>query len=330
MSLAKKFKVLITNPKTPRQALLILQEKCDVIICESKGLVEPPLDEILSKCKGMDGILWSTHVCLDAVALDAAGPQLKAISTLSAGLDFVDVAELKRRAIPLGHTPFVLNNAVADLAVGLLIAAARRFHEGFKKIVGNDWQNSPQWLLGRDIQHSTVGIVGLGGIGQTIAQRLTAFGVGKFLYTGRTEKPEAKQFRADFVPFDELLRKSDFVIVACPLTPETKGLFNKAAFEKMKPTSVFINIARGGIVVQDDLVEALKNHTIFSAGLDVVTPEPLPPNHPLTQLDNCVLVPHLGTATNRTEDDMASIAAHNILNALKGEEMVSPVYKLFS
>lgn len=176
-----------------RKWLTIFVNRCDITICEVNGSKEPTREEILTKSKGMDGILWATHERLDAEALDAAGPQLKVVSTKSAGIDYVDVPEVKRRGILLGNTPFVLNNAVADLAVGLLISAARRFHEGYKKIVDNDWQTwNPQWLLGQDIQHSTVGIVGLGGIGQTIAQRLTAFGVGTFLYCGRTEKPEGE------------------------------------------------------------------------------------------------------------------------------------------
>lgn len=163
-----------------------------MIICE--GLPEPTREEILSKSQGVDGILWATHERLDDEALDRAGPQLKAISTKSAGIDYVDVEAVKRRGIPLGYTPSVLNDAVADLAVGLLIAAARRFREGFVKIVTDEWaRGDPQWLLGRDIKGSTVGIVGLGGIGQTIVKRLAGFDVGAFLYSGHAEKKEGDE-----------------------------------------------------------------------------------------------------------------------------------------
>lgn len=162
-----------------------------MIICQGEGLVEPTREEILEKGRGCDAILWATHCRIDAAALDAIGPQLRVISTKSAGIDYVDIAEVKRRGILLGNTPFVLNNAVADLAIGLLISAARRFHEGYQKIVRNEWeQGDPTWMMGQDLQHSTVGIVGLGGIGQAIVKRLTAFDVGQFLYTGRSEKPE--------------------------------------------------------------------------------------------------------------------------------------------
>lgn len=185
-------KVLVTHSKTPEAGLRVLREKCDVIICE--GLPEPTREEILTKSQGVDGILWATHEPLDAEALDRAGPRLKALSTKSAGIDYVDVAEVQRRGIPLGYTPNVLSDAVADLAIGLMVSAARRFHEGFLNIVNNEWETSdPQWMLGRDIKGSTIGIVGLGGIGQTIAKRLKGFEIGNLLYTGHREKPKGLQ-----------------------------------------------------------------------------------------------------------------------------------------
>lgn len=162
-----------------------------MIICD--GLPEPSREEILSKSQGVDGILWATHERLNDEALDRAGPQLKAISTKSAGIDYVDVNAVKKRGIPLGYTPSVLNDAVADLAVGLLVAAARRFREGFLKIVNDNWDaGDPLWMAGRDIKGSTVGIVGLGGIGQVIVKRLKGFDVGTFLYTGHAEKKEGE------------------------------------------------------------------------------------------------------------------------------------------
>lgn len=166
--------------------------RCEVTICE--GLPEPTREEVLSKSQGMDAILWATHEPLNAEALDRAGPQLKVISTKSAGIDYVDVAEVKRRGIPLGHTPNVLSDAVADLAIGLMISAGRRFHEGNLKILRNDWVTSdPQWMLGHEVRGSTVGIVGFGGIGQKIAKRLQGFDVAKLVYSGHHEKPEGIQ-----------------------------------------------------------------------------------------------------------------------------------------
>lgn len=184
----KRPKVLVTHPKVPAQAIQLLQKTCDVIICD--GLPEPSRDEILSKAKGVDGILWATHEPLNAEALDRIGPTVRAISTKSAGIDYVDVPEVKRRGIPLGYSPEVLSDAVADLAVGLMISAARRFHEGNLKIVNDQWDSGdPQWMLGRDIKGSTVGVIGLGSIGQEIVKRLKGFKIAQFLYTGHSEKP---------------------------------------------------------------------------------------------------------------------------------------------
>ena len=164
---------------------------------------------------------------------------------MSAGLDYVDCAAVFARNITLGHTPMILNDAVADQGIGLMIAAGRRFHEGRRKIERNEWENRPQWLLGQDIKASTVGIVGFGGIGQTIAKRLKGFNAAKILYSGHKEKPEANELKAEFVTFDELITKSDFVFICVPLTNETKGMFNIEVFKKMKRNSVLINVARG-------------------------------------------------------------------------------------
>jgi glyoxylate/hydroxypyruvate reductase len=284
---------------------------------------------LLEKCNGVDALYWSTwaaHNRLTAEVLDAAGPQLKSIAVCSAGFDFVDLEEVKRRKIPLGYSRNILNDAVADIAVGLAIAASRRFHEGRQKIEGSAWEKRPQWLLGQEIRDSTVGIVGFGGIGQTIAKRLTGFDVGQFLYCGHNKKPEADKIGAKFVPFMELVEKSDFVFIICPLTSETRKMFNAEVFNKMKPTSVLVNVARGDVVDQEALYDALKNNKIFAAGLDVMTPEPLPSNHPLMTLPNCVITPHLGAATQRTRNDMAMVAAVNVLAGLADEPMKFPAY----
>lgn len=317
-------KVLVNSQDVPEIALKMLREKCEVTYCETTGL-----DELLEKIKGVDGVFWATwgsHNKLDARVLDAAGPQLRSISTFSAGFDFADIDELKKRGIPLGYTPNVLNDSVADIAVGLAIAASRRFNEGRLKIQSSNWEQRPRFLLGRDLRGSTVGIVGLGGIGQTIAKRLSTFNVGQFLYCGRKEKPEAENFEAKFVSFDVLLKSSDFVFICCPLKPETRKLFNTAVFDQMKTTSVLVNVARGDIVDQEALFSALKNGKIFAAGLDVMSPEPLPANHPLLTLPNCIISPHLGANTEKTRDDMATIAAINVLAGLAGEPMHSPAY----
>jgi glyoxylate/hydroxypyruvate reductase len=315
-------KVLVTHYDVPQAGIDLLREYCDVTVSKQTD----HRAELLEQVKGMDGIFWATHNRLNAEALDAAGPQLKSLSTMSVGIDYVDLPELKRRKLPLGYTPTVLNDAVADIGVGLAIAASRYFHQGRMKIEANQWERRPQWLLGQEIRGSTVGIVGFGGIGQTIAKRLSGFDVGQFLYCGHNKKPEADKIGAKFVPFMELVEKSDFIFIICPLTSETRKMFNAEVFAKMKPTSVLINVARGDIVDQEALYDALKNNKIFAAGLDVTSPEPLPADHPLMTLENCVIIPHLGSATVRTRDDMAKVAAINVLAGLVGEPMHSAAY----
>ncbi|XP_017088981.2 glyoxylate reductase/hydroxypyruvate reductase [Drosophila bipectinata] len=327
MSTNKTYKVLIAHTDVPEEGLKLLREKCEVI----RIVNDYPKNraEILEKIKGVHAAIWGGRDLLNAEVLDAAGPQFKVVSTMSSGINNVDVPELKKRGIPLGSTPAMLVVAVADLAVGLLIAAARRFQEGRRKIDSNNWETHHRnWMLGQDIQDSTVGFYGFGGIGQAIAKRLSGFEIGRVLYTTRSRVSEdiEKKFNATKVDFDTLLAESDFVVIASPLTPETEGLFNATAFNKMKTTSVLVNIGRGKIVNQDDLYEALKSNRIFAAGLDVMVPEPLRCNDKLLALDNVVVTPHVGYATKRTRVDAASLAAQNILKGLAGEPMPSPAY----
>ncbi|XP_072452880.1 glyoxylate reductase/hydroxypyruvate reductase isoform X2 [Notamacropus eugenii] len=179
-------------------------------------------------------------------------------------------------------------------------------------------------MCGHQLLDSTVGIIGLGRIGQAIARRLKPFGIQKLIYTGRQPKPkEAAEFQAEFVPLEQLAAQSDFVVVSCALTPETKLLCNKNFFQKMKKTAVFVNISRGDVVNQEDLYQALANGQIAAAGLDVTTPEPLPTNHPLLSLKNCVILPHIGSATYGTRNTMSVLAVNNLLAGLKGEPMPS-------
>lgn len=196
----RRYKVLVTHSSNLDAGIRLLREKCDVTICNS--LPQPTREEILNKSKGMDGIFWATHVRLDAEALDCAGPQLKAISVKSAGLDYVDVSELKRRGIPLGYTPLpIVEDSVADIAIGLMIAAGRCFRKNYLRIINNEWIPFGNPVEGRDIKGSTVGIVGLGGIGQAIARRLKGFDIGTLLYTGPREKEEglSSHFKCTYI-----------------------------------------------------------------------------------------------------------------------------------
>ncbi|XP_016984194.1 glyoxylate reductase/hydroxypyruvate reductase [Drosophila rhopaloa] len=327
MSSSKPYKVLIAHTDVPPEGLEILKDKCEII----QVLNEPPNNriEILEKIQGVHAAIWGGRDILNAEILDAAGPQFKAVSTMSSGINNVDVPELKKRGIPLGSTPAMLTVAVADLAVGLLIAAARRFQEGRRKIDSDNWDKDHlDWLLGQDIRDSTVGFYGFGGIGQAVAKRLSGFDIDRVLYTTRNRVSEdiEEQFNARKVDFDTLLTESDFLVIASPLTKETQGLFNATAFNKMKKTAVLVNVGRGKIVNQDDLYDALKSNRIFAAGLDVMDPEPLPSKDKLLALDNVVVTPHVGYATRRTRIDAATLASHNVLRGLAGEPMLSPAY----
>ncbi|XP_044121270.1 glyoxylate reductase/hydroxypyruvate reductase isoform X1 [Neovison vison] len=247
---------------------------------------------------------------------------------MSVGLDHLALEEIKKRSllrsgIRVGYTPDVLTDTTAELAMSLLLTTCRRLPEAMEEVKNGGWSAwKPLWMCGYGLTQSTVGIIGLGRIGQAIARRLKPFGIQRFLYTGRQPRPqEAAEFQAEFVSTPRLAAESDFIIVACSLTPATKGLCNKDFFQQMKSTAVFVNISRGEVVNQDDLYEALTSGQIAAAGLDVTTPEPLPTDHPLLTLKNCVILPHIGSATYGTRNTMSLLAANNLLAGLRGEPM---------
>ncbi|XP_076686636.1 glyoxylate reductase/hydroxypyruvate reductase [Andrena cerasifolii] len=314
-----KPRVLVTSNDVPSAGIDLLRTKCDVTIIQAKVSTR---DDVLQALAGHDAVFLASHHNVNSEFLDVAGPTLKVVSTMSAGYDHLDVPEIKRRGIKVGHTPMVLSGAVAEVAVLLTLNAARRTHEGRLKLEQAAVEHGSQWLLGQDLRGSTVGIVGLGSIGQAIVKRLKGFDVDRFIYTGHSRKKAGDELGAHFVSLDELLEQSDFVIVAVPLSNETMGLFNGDTFGKMKKTAVFVNIGRGKVVNTDALVKALRNKTIFAAGLDVTDPEPLPPDHELLKLPNAVIIPHLGSATVKTRRDMSTTAAQNILNGLEGKPLV--------
>ena len=220
----------------------------------------------------------------------------------------------------------MLTETTAELAVALLLATARRLPEGTHAVESGTWPIwRPMWMTGRDIHGSTVGIVGLGRIGAAFARMLGGFGC-RILYTGPNEKPEAAQaVNATFAPMDALLQESDFVAVHCPLNEQTRALFSTEAFGKMKATAVLINTSRGGVVDQDALYQALVQGEIAAAGLDVTDPEPLPADHPLVSLENCVILPHIGSATVATRTKMAVMTTENLLAGVEGRPLPNQV-----
>jgi len=262
------------------------------------GSGDPTEDDWVNNAKGMHGIYTFGPQKITKRILDAAGDQLEVVSAMSVGVDSIDLNELRNRNIKLGHTPGVLTDAVADITVSLMLTSARRIVEMAVVARNGEWSTwDPFADLGVGLRDATVGIVGLGRIGVATARRLLPFGVSRFVYSSRSHKPEAAaKVNAEYLSFDELLKESDFVLACCSLNPSTEGMFDKAAFSKMKKNAIFVNIGRGGLVDQDALVDALSNNTIRGAGLDVTSPEPLPTDHPLFKLKNCVIIPHIGSA----------------------------------
>ncbi|XP_071103304.1 glyoxylate reductase/hydroxypyruvate reductase-like [Haliotis cracherodii] len=303
-----------------------LREVCDVIEWEGPGRIpQDTFVERVGQCKP-NAVLIHPPDRVDRQLLDSAGPQLKVVGTMSVGLDHVDLEECRRRGVAVGYTPNVLTSAVAEHAVGLILGAARKYKPGMRAIHssvwGTRWDNA-LWMAGKEIGGSVVGIVGLGRIGIAVAKRLKSFDPARIIYCGSGPKDDAKQVGAEFVPFEELLKHADFVIATCSINEGNKGLFNKGVFDKMKTSSIFVNVSRGVLVNQEDLHKALTTGVIGGAALDVTSPEPLPADHPLLSLDNCLVIPHLGSATDTTRNRMCNLTVSNILAGLKGETLPS-------
>ena len=274
------------------------------------GRLPPAPADLRVACSEADGLLCLLTDRVDAELLDAA-PRLRAVSVFAVGVDNVDLDAATRRGIQVGHTPGVLTETTADLAFALLLAAARRLGEGERAVRAGRWPVwSPGAYLGEEVHGATLGIVGMGRIGGAVARRAEGF-----------EMDVLHSSRSGGIPLDELLERSDFVSLHVPLTAETHGLIGGPELERMKPTAVLVNSARGELVDTEALVEALRAGAIAAAGLDVTDPEPLPAGHPLLALDNAVITPHIGSASRRTRELMADMAVDNLLAALREERM---------
>lgn len=283
----------------------------------------PTRPELLSRAQGCEGLLTLLSDRIDADVMDAVGPQLKVVSNYAVGYNNVDVSEAARRGIKVGNTPGVLTEATADLAVALLLAAARSVIPSERSIHAGEWKTwEPLGFLGVELAGKTLGIVGLGRIGTATARRLRGGWGMKILYTSRHPKPDAeRELDAERVSFDDLLARSDFVSAHCALDDETRHLFDAEAFRKMKRTAVFVNTARGEVHDQAALTHALRAGEIFAAGLDVTDPEPMAADDDLLSLQNCVVTPHIASATLDAREAMAAIAVDNLLAGLAGQPL---------
>ncbi|XP_066958505.1 glyoxylate reductase/hydroxypyruvate reductase-like isoform X3 [Macrobrachium rosenbergii] len=317
-----KPKVLITRADIPKKGLNMLNEKCELEIWPKNCPM--PRDELLKKVSGKDALLCLLTDKIDKEVLDAAGPSLKIIATLSAGHDHLDLSEIKSRGIKVGYTPGIGTEATAELTVALLLATSRRLFEAHGEVINGGWRKcawSPTWMNGWGLRGSTVGVFGFGSIGQAVVRHLLGFGVKRFIYTSRSPKKEGTELGALYVSFDELLRESDFIVITCALTDETREIFDDEAFAKMKKSAIIVNIARGGVIKQEALIKALKTSQIRAAGLDVMTPEPLPTDHELIGTPNCIIMPHIGSAEVTTREEMATLTAANIIAGLEDTTM---------
>jgi len=279
----------------------------------------PPKDEIIKAVRDCDGLLSLLTDRIDAKVMDSAG-RLRVISNYAVGFDNIDVPAATERGILVCNTPGVLTEATADLAWALLMASARHIVRAHEYVRDGKWQTwEPMLFLGYDILGATLGLVGLGRIGKAMAQRARGFAM-HVLYFDPIRDPSAeRELGVHFADLETLLRESDFVSLHCPLTPETRHLINADRLAMMKPTAILINAARGPIVQEAALIEALRSRTIAGAGLDVTEVEPLSPHSPLLQLDNVTIVPHIGSGTFTARRRMAVIAAQNLVAALKGD-----------
>jgi glyoxylate reductase len=245
---------------------------------------------------------------------------LEIISQCGAGFDNIDLPEATRMGLPVANTPDAMSNATADIAFGLMIAASRKMFYLHKTIAKGEWGFfRPKANLGMELRNKTVGIFGMGRIGIEMAKRCKAAFEMNVIYCNRKANAEVERLlNARFVSFEELLRQSDVLSVHSVLSEETRGLFNRDAFSKMKSESIFINTSRGSVHNEQDLIEALENGTIWGAGLDVTNPEPMHPNNPLLSMENVAVLPHIGSGTVEARNEMARTAAENVIEFYRG------------
>lgn len=306
-------KKVIVAHAVPDSVIRALEQEARVVQVSER-------EEVLREIRDADAIHASGGLKIDEELLRAA-PRLKIAALASVGYNNMDIEAMRRHHVLGSHTPGVLNDSVADLTICLMIAAARRVCELDRYMSAGKWNgNEGKALMGLEVSGKTLGIVGMGRIGQAIAKR-AVFGMNmSVLYHNRHANPEAESlYGARYVPLAELMRQSDFIAVVTPLTEETRGMIGKEQLAQMKRTAVFVNVARGPVVDEKALYEALKEKKIYAAALDVFEQEPTDPQNPLLQLPNVVHVPHIGTATEEVREKMALLAADNILAVLRGE-----------
>lgn len=317
-------KVFITRIIAETGLKKLREAGLELMIWEEKK--ELPQEQLIQFCKESNALLSAGYNKIDAHFLKECS-HLKVIALHSVGFDNVDILEADRLKIPIGNTPGILSGPTADVAFLLMLSVSRKAFYLHDKIKKGEWKFfEPTANLGINLYGKTLGIFGLGSIGFEMAKRCVGAYNMNVIYHNRNKNSLAeKELNARMVSFEQLLNESDIISVHSNLTTETIGIFNKEVFEKMKPTSIFINTARGAIHNEEDLINALRTGTIWGAGLDVTNPEPMKWDNPLLSLPNAAVLPHIGSATLETRDGMADMAAQNIIAGLKGEKIPFPV-----
>ncbi|NJE02738.1 glyoxylate reductase [Thermococcus sp. MV11] len=314
-----KPRVFITRA-IPENGIEMLRKHFEVEVWEDEH--EIPREVLLQKVKNVDALVTMLSERIDEEVFDVA-QRLRIVANYAVGYDNIDVEEATRRGIYVTNTPDVLTDATADFAWALLLATARRLVEADRFTRSGEWKKKgvawhPRWFLGYDVYGKTIGIIGFGRIGQAVARRARGFGM-KILYNSRSRKPKVeRELNAEFKPLEELLKESDFVVLAVPLTKETYHLIGERELKLMKSTAILVNIARGKVVDTEALIKALKEGWIAGAGLDVYEEEPYY-NEELFSLDNVVLAPHIGSATFGAREGMVELVAKNLIAFKNGE-----------
>jgi glyoxylate reductase len=324
-----KARVFVSR-RIPTAGLEILHKVADVEVWQDE--IPPDYEVFMQKTQELDGLLCLLTDRIDRNLIQTAAGSLKVISQMAVGYDNIDVRAATEMGIPVGHTPGVLTDATADFAWALLMAAARRVAEADRYTHQGRWKTwGPTLLMGADIYGATLGIVGLGRIGQAVAKRALGFDM-RVLYFDLQRRHEAEEeLGVEYASFNKLLEQSDFVTVHIWLSEDTHHLFSDEQFERMKPSAILINSARGPIIDPEALYSALKTGKIAYAALDVTEPEPIPIDNPLLTLDNIIITPHIASASLHARTKMATMAAENLSAGLRGERLphcVNPeIYK---
>ena len=315
--MAQEWKIVVTR-QIPEAGLNLLRDKGTVTAWEDE--LPPSAEQLDALLDGADGALTLLTDRIDGDVLDKH-PDLKVVSNFAVGYDNIDADAATERGVIVCNTPDVLTAATADHTWALLMSAARRIPESIEYVREGKWRTwGPLLLLGQEISGATLGIIGLGRIGKEVARRASGFGMRVLAFDEYQDADFAAKNNVEYTDMDTVLREADFLTLHVALTPETRHLISSDEFAKMKPTAILINAARGPVVDTDALVSALTSGEILGAALDVTDPEPLPADHPLVNMNNCIVVPHTASATVQTRDAMASLAARNLIAGLQGEK----------